>query len=171
MYCLTKGTLSPLFSLPTVGQLFPVAQQCAGCLAFCRNHCPLSPLRVALQSWPSGFRTAFLHPLPDHSEHFSFLPKLAEFMTIQRWWGISMVLSQLYTGISAESFKGPWSRNVPCSCWASGVAFPLTAYIPLHTLQRPGYLNCTISDLHDISFSQWQERCPTTMCWMQLPMG
>lgn len=48
--CLTKGTLSPLFSLPAVGQLFPRAQQCEGCLAFCRNCCPFSPLCVALQS-------------------------------------------------------------------------------------------------------------------------
>lgn len=41
----------------------------------------------------------------------------------------------------------------------------------LHTLQKIGYLNCTVSDLHGISFSKWQERCPTTTFWMQLPMG
>lgn len=103
--CLTKGTLSALFSLPAAGQLFPVAQQCEGCLAFC----PFSPLCVALQSWPSGFPTAFLHPLPDHSEHSYFQPKLAEFTTIQRWQGISVVWLSCIQGYQLSFSKDPWA--------------------------------------------------------------
>lgn len=105
--CLTKGTFSPLFSLPAVGLLFPVAQQCEGCLAFCRKSLPLLLLCAALQSWPSGFPTVFLHSPPDHSEHFYFLAKLAEFTTIERCHGISVVWLSCIQGYQLSLSKDP----------------------------------------------------------------
>lgn len=72
---------------------------------------PLQPL----QRWPSGFPTAFLHPLPDHSEHFYFLPKLVEFTTSQRWQGISVVWLSCIQGyqLSLSKDPGPGMFHVP----------------------------------------------------------
>lgn len=127
---LTAGTLSLLSSSLTVGQLLPKArsQQCEGCLAFVVLNLsqffgktrPISPLRTALQSWPSGNSFARLpHWYPVTATHVtsrqstpnhcapSFPAQSGALPLSKEDKGFPWFLSRLCTeGVSSKSFVG-----------------------------------------------------------------
>lgn len=71
-------------------------------------------------------------------------------------------VSVVYRGYQLKVLR----RSVACS-----YSEQMMLHSPLQAILSTGFLSCAASDLCGISFSKWQERCPTMMFWMQWPTG